>query len=187
MAVRFDRVQGSRNHQRHIDRRYRVHVDRAERRPVLRHRGPDAQAARFRGRPTGHQVHRHRGRDHMVPGHRLRHARGHVLVPAPVPGEQRDRVRGLLPVPRGAGPLLSQARRAGPVSRVLHHTAVGHRVLLRHDGQTPDTQYQKHARRSPSKFAGIPFTDQIELLFIVSYITTLAVNNYCYWYGARLG
>lgn len=151
MAVRRDHLQGGRDHQGHIDRRDRVHVNSAERGPVLRHRRPHAQAARVRGRPPGHQVHRHRGRGHLVPGRGVRHARGRLLVHQTVRREQRDAVRGLLPVPRGAGARLSARRRPGPVPGVLRGAAVRHRVFLRHDGQASDKQHQEHARRGPSK------------------------------------
>jgi len=89
MAVRFDHLQGVRNHQGHIYRSDRFHVDCSERRPVLRHRGPDAQAARIRGRPSSHQVHGNSSRYHLVSGHRVRLARGHVLVRPQVPRQKR--------------------------------------------------------------------------------------------------
>lgn len=70
----------------------------------------------------------------MVPGHRLRHARRHVLVRASVPGEQRDAVRGLLPVPRGDGANVPEDGGHSTVFGVLRSTTVGHRMLLHHDG-----------------------------------------------------
>lgn len=151
MAVRADHLQGVGDHQGHIHRRDGVHADCPERGPVLRHRGPDAQAARVRRRPAGHQIHRDRGRDHMVPGRGVRHARRRVLVHQTVRGEQRDAVRGLLPVPGRAGPRLSARHGHRPVPGVLRGPAVRHHVLLRHDGQAPDQQHQEHARRSASK------------------------------------
>lgn len=151
VAVRIDHLQGVRDHQGHIDRRDRVHVNCPERRPVLRHRGPDAQAARVRGRPPGYQVYRHRGRDHMVPGGGVRRARGHQLVRQAVPAEQRDAVRGVLPLRRGTGAHLSAAGRRHPVSGLLRGAPVRHCVFLRHDGPTPDSQHQEHARRSPGE------------------------------------
>lgn len=88
----------------------------------------------------------------MVPGRGVRHAGRHVCVRAPVPGEQRDAVRGLLPVPGGTGAQLSPGRGPGPVPGVLRGAADGHRVFLRHDGQAPDQQHQEHAGRSTGQY-----------------------------------
>lgn len=151
MAVRVDHLQGIRDHQGHIDWRDCVHTDRPERWPVLRHRGPDAQAARLRGRPPGNQVHCHRGRDHMVPGDSVRRARRHQLLRPAVSAGQRDAVRGVLSLRRGTGTYLSADHRRRPVPCLLRGSTVRHCLLLHHDGTTPYQQHQEHARRGPGE------------------------------------
>lgn len=88
----------------------------------------------------------------MVSGHRVRHAGGHVLVRPPIRGQQRDAVRGVLPVSGPAGAQLPAAGGPGSVPGLLRGAVIRDRVLLRHDGPTPDQQHQEHARRSPGEF-----------------------------------
>lgn len=163
VAVWGNYLQGVRDHQGHIDWRDRVHVDRPERRPVLRHRGPDAQASRVDRRPQGHQVHRHGGHRDLVFGYRLRRTISRLLVHPQVRYPERDhRPRlfhgDMLPVPRNPGELLSEVRRPGQVPDILRNTVVRHRVFLHHDGQTPDKEHQEHARRSPSQYYTFSYT-----------------------------
>lgn len=101
MALRPGRVQSVGGCQRRVHRSVGVHADGVERRQVLCHREPDAQVARVRRRPVRHAVHGDRGRGHMGGGRGVRRARRPVLLPAPVPRQQRHAVRGLLPVHGG--------------------------------------------------------------------------------------
>lgn len=151
MAVRTGRVQGVGDCQGRVDRCVGVHVDRAQRRPVLCHRQPTAQAARARPRPICRPDCGHRGRGHLGGGHRVRRAGRPVHVPPSVPPEQRHGLRGVLPIPRVPGTRLPQDRRYRQVPRLLCRTAGRHRVLLRAHCHAPCAYYQQHARRATSK------------------------------------
>lgn len=141
MAIRFDYLQGGRDYQGHIHRCDRFYVDRFERRPILRHRGPDAQAARICRWPASYQVYSYRGHNHLVSGHRVRFARSHVLVCPQIPRQKRDALRGLLSIPGGTGACLPSAGNYCSVLSVLRGTPVSHRLLLRHDGQASNKQH----------------------------------------------
>lgn len=150
VAVRAGRVQGVGGGQGRVDRRVRVHADRPQRRPVLRHRQPHAQAAHVRRRPVRHPVHGDRGRGHLGGRARVRRPGRPVLVRAAVPRAQRHAVRGVLPVPgRPAVARLRPGRRAGQVPRLLRRPADRHRVLLRAHRPLPGAHHQQHARRAP--------------------------------------
>jgi len=148
VALRAGRVQSVGDGQRRFDRRVRVHVDRAQRRPVFRHREPNAQAARVHRRTVRHPVHAHRGRGHLGGGRGVRRTRRPVLVRPPVPRAQRHPVRGLLPVLRAPGARLSQGHGDGQVPRLLRRPAGCHRVLLRAHRPVPVAHHQQHARRT---------------------------------------
>lgn len=146
MAVWTGRVQSVGDGQRRVDRRVGVHVDRPERGPVLRHREPDAQAARRR--PVCHQVHGDRGRGHLGDGRGVRRARRPFLVRAPVSRAQRHPVRGLLPVLGTSRARLPQGRGARQVLSLLRGTTDRHRVFLRPHRPVPSAHHQQHARRT---------------------------------------
>jgi len=152
VALRADRVQSVGDGQRRVDRRVGVHVDRAQCRPLLRHREPDAQAARVHRRPVRHQIHRDRGRGHLGGGRRVRRAGCPVLVRPSVPREQRHPIRGLLPVPGRARARLSQGDGTRQVSRLLRGPAGRHRLFLRAHRPVPGAHHQQHARRTPSTY-----------------------------------
>lgn len=148
MAIRTGRVQSVRDGQGRFDRRFRVHVDRPQRRPLFCHRESDAQAARVHRRTVRHPVHANRGRGHLGGGRSVRRARRPVLVHPPVPRAQRHAVRGLLPVLRTPRAHLSQGHGDGQVPRLLRRPAHCHRLLLRAHRSVPDAHHQQHARRT---------------------------------------
>lgn len=145
MALRTGRVQSVRDGQRRVNRRVGVHADRAQRRPVFRHREPDAQAARIRRQPVRHPVHGDRGRGHLGGGRGLRRPRCPVLVRPAVPRAQRHAIRGLLPVPRRTRAFLPQGHGARQISRLLCRATHRHHVFLRSHRPIPGVHHKQHA------------------------------------------
>jgi len=148
VALRAGCVQSVGDGQGRFDRRLRVHVDRAQRRPLFCHRESDAQAARVHRRTVRHPVHADRGRGHLGGGRGVRRARGPVLVRPPVPRAQCYAVRGLLPVLRAPRAHLSQGHGDRQVPRLLRRPARCHRVLLRAHRSVPGAHHQQHAWRT---------------------------------------
>lgn len=156
MALRTGRVQSVGDGQRRVDRRVGVHVDRAQRRSVLRHRESDAQGSLVRRRPVRHQIHGGCGRGHMGRGRRVRRPRRQVLVRPPVPRAQRHAVRGLLPVPGPPGARLPQGRGARQVPCLLRRTAHHHLLFLRAHRPVPGAHHQQYTRRTTRKYRPRP-------------------------------
>lgn len=148
VALRAGRVQSVGDGQGRFDRRFRVHVDRAKRRPLFCHRESDAQDARVHRRTVRHPVHVNRGRGYLGGGRGVRRTRRPVLVRPPVPRAQRYAVRGLLPVLRAPRAHLSQGHGDRQVPRLLRRPARCHRVLLRAHRSVPGAHHQQHARRT---------------------------------------
>lgn len=146
VAIRAGRVQSVGDGQGRFDRGVRVHVDCTQRRPLFRHRKPDAQCARVHPRTVRYSVHSDRGRGHLGDGRGVRPARRPVLVRPPVPRAQRHTVRGLLSVLRAPRARLSQGRGHGQVPRLLRRPIGCHRLLLRAHRSVPGAPHQQHTR-----------------------------------------
>lgn len=138
--------------ERRVDRRIGIHVDRAQRRPVLCHREPYAQSSLVHWRPVCHQVHNSRGRGHMGRGRRVRRPRRPVLVHPAVPCTQRHAVRGLLSIPRSPGAHLPQGRGARQIPRLLRRPAHHYRLFLCTHRPVPGLHHQQYARRTTGRF-----------------------------------